>query len=314
MIQLPKLTANGYIQITHDTQIGTKKPQPNEVTSFQHAFVIMHKNESPIILCADTDNERDQWVNALLSCISTLQKQRIAVRKREVFLKHHRSMPNTTEPFQPVSESKSSIDSLPYMKNATTNAVTMPHVSGGNSSHSCISNSSNMLSLFQLFGVSLEECLRVSSKNQLPSIVFRCLEYLEANDAIYEEGLYRVSGSSVQINELRQQFCESGDVDLLLNCDIVDVHVVACLLKTWLRELSSPIISPELIVQLQHKAGKVECCFIRINSRKSLYNSFVHRYGGTLGTTFKTAITKSQISFTGYFDWTFEIDCRICRV
>jgi hypothetical protein len=219
----------------------------------------MNKNEAPIILCADTDNERDQWVKTILSRITFLHEQRIAVKKRETFLKHHRSMPNTTESYQRTS-SKSSIDSLPNIKHNTaiTQISTSNSSSSISSSSSSLSNTSSILSLFQLFGVSLEEALRVSCKNQLPTIVFRCLEYLEAKDAIYEEGLYRVSGSSVQINQLRQQFCEFGDVDLLLNCDIVDVHVVSCLLKMWLRELPDPIISQDFIVKLQQQAGKVE--------------------------------------------------------
>lgn len=106
---------------------------------------------------------------------------------------------------------------------------------------------------FQIFGVSLEEANRLTriSKNfELPAIVYRCIEYLELKDAIHEEGIYRQSGSSVQIQQLRTLFCEYGDVDLLrLQPDhqVLDVNVVASLLKMWLRELPVNVLTFELL-------------------------------------------------------------------
>ena len=47
-----------------------------------------------------------------------------------------------------------------------------------------------------VFGVPLEEAVAVARVREgfdLPAIVFRCVEYLEAKSAENEEGLYRLS-------------------------------------------------------------------------------------------------------------------------
>ncbi|KAI8990947.1 hypothetical protein BDF20DRAFT_841805 [Mycotypha africana] len=136
-------------------------------------------------------------------------------------------------------------------------------VNNGTSSSNSSINSSNKQQ--QIFGVSIEEALNVSSitvqpitttnsanvssnEFRLPSIVYRCIEYLDTFDAIYEEGIYRLSGSASQLSQLKQQFFEQhGDVNLLLAYNTLDVHVVAGLLKSWLRELPINILTEELL-------------------------------------------------------------------
>lgn len=47
-----------------------------------------------------------------------------------------------------------------------------------------------------VFGVPLEEAVnrcRVREGFELPAVVFRCVEYLQAKEAVKEEGLYRLS-------------------------------------------------------------------------------------------------------------------------
>ncbi|CAO3615299.1 unnamed protein product [Mucor fragilis] len=122
--------------------------------------------------------------------------------------------------------------------------------------------------MFQIFGVPLEAAVRVSrisERYQLPAIVYRCIAFLEEKDAVNEEGIYRMSGSSVQISHLRQQFCEYGDVDLLdKRYADVDVHVVAGLLKAWLRELPINVLTNELlsdfmmICEIKDKQSKIQ--------------------------------------------------------
>lgn len=119
--------------------------------------------------------------------------------------------------------------------------------------------------MFQVFGVPLEAAIRisrVSDKYELPAIVYRCIEYLEEKNAAYEEGIYRLSGSSVQISHLRQQFCENGDVDLLGDKYVdFDVHVVAGLLKAWLRELPINVLTNELLNDFLLISGNISCGF-----------------------------------------------------
>ena len=57
-----------------------------------------------------------------------------------------------------------------------------------------------------VFGVTLEDSLAVSQIASLPSIVFRCIQYLEAKHAEQEEGIYRLSGSSNVIKGLKDRF------------------------------------------------------------------------------------------------------------
>lgn len=61
----------------------------------------------------------------------------------------------------------------------------------------------------QVFGVPLETAVKISRPAEncdLPSVVFRCIEYLDAKDAASEEGIYRLSGSSAVIKGLKDRF------------------------------------------------------------------------------------------------------------
>ncbi|KAL0082942.1 hypothetical protein J3Q64DRAFT_1642383 [Phycomyces blakesleeanus] len=101
-----------------------------------------------------------------------------------------------------------------------------------------------------VFGVPLEEAVRISrisEKYELPAIVYRCIEYLEAKDAFEEEGIYRLSGSAVKIKSLKDQFNQEGDINLLESEEYHDLHAVAGLLKMWLRELPGNILTSELM-------------------------------------------------------------------
>lgn len=57
-----------------------------------------------------------------------------------------------------------------------------------------------------VFGVTLEESLEVAQIVNLPAIVFRTIQYLEAKKADQEEGIYRLSGSSAVIKALKDRF------------------------------------------------------------------------------------------------------------
>lgn len=57
-----------------------------------------------------------------------------------------------------------------------------------------------------VFGVPLEESLDIAQIANLPAVVFRCIQYLEAKKADQEEGIYRLSGSSAVIKNLKDMF------------------------------------------------------------------------------------------------------------
>jgi RalA-binding protein 1 len=100
-----------------------------------------------------------------------------------------------------------------------------------------------------VFGIPLAEAVEctqpVGVDCLLPAVVYRCIEYLRAQGAVTEEGLFRLSGSSVTIKALRERFTTEGDVHLL-DGDYYDIHAVASLLKLYLRELPTSILSREL--------------------------------------------------------------------
>lgn len=102
----------------------------------------------------------------------------------------------------------------------------------------------------QVFGAPLAEAVRynppVDVDVPLPSVVYRCIQYLDHHDAIYEEGIFRLSGSSVVIKQLRERFNVESDVNLVADEVYHDIHAVASLLKGYLRELPTTILTRDL--------------------------------------------------------------------
>ena len=125
----------------------------------------------------------------------------------------------------------------------------------------------------------------------LPAVVFRCLQYLEAKHASAEEGLFRLSGSNTLIKNLRHKFNAEGDFDLLASGHYYDVHAVASLLKQYLRELPSTVLTKELHMQFLQVLGMSSSCIhphtwaktdteaeVRdVQGKKAAFNSLVHK-------------------------------------
>lgn len=115
------------------------------------------------------------------------------------------------------------------------------------------------------FGLQLADAVEYCSPRGvdvcLPAVVYRCLEYLKAHDAWSEEGIFRLSGSSVVIKGLRDRFNNEGDFDFLAEDNYYDVHAVASLLKLYLRDLPSSVLTRELHLDFLHVLGKqpVDC-------------------------------------------------------
>ena len=61
-----------------------------------------------------------------------------------------------------------------------------------------------------LFGIPLREAVEITREMgmgiNIPSVVYRCVEYLEHMDAAKEEGIYRLSGSNSAIRMLKDRF------------------------------------------------------------------------------------------------------------
>ncbi len=97
-----------------------------------------------------------------------------------------------------------------------------------------------------VFGVTLAESVAIAEIANLPAVVFRCIKYLETKHAETEEGIFRLSGSSAVIRALKDRFDAEGDIDLLAHDEHWDLHAIAGLLKLFLRELATSLLTPEL--------------------------------------------------------------------
>lgn len=102
-----------------------------------------------------------------------------------------------------------------------------------------------------VFGVPLAEAVEFAHPadaptTELPAVVYRCIEYLIAKNAIAEEGIFRLSGSNTVIKSLKDRFNHEGDVNLAAEEHYYDIHAVASLLKLYLRELPASILTREL--------------------------------------------------------------------
>ncbi|RMZ80630.1 hypothetical protein DV738_g2583, partial [Chaetothyriales sp. CBS 135597] len=127
-----------------------------------------------------------------------------------------------------------------------------------------------------VFGLPLAEavelCPAEGVNTLLPAVVYRTISYLRAKNAANEEGLFRLSGSNIVIRTLKDRFNTEGDVDLLNSDEYYDVHAVASLFKTYLRELPSTLLTRELhleflaVLELDDKQNKV-----------NTFNTLVHR-------------------------------------
>ncbi|KAF8327759.1 uncharacterized protein EI90DRAFT_3066940 [Cantharellus anzutake] len=97
-----------------------------------------------------------------------------------------------------------------------------------------------------VFGVVLPDALAVSQIANLPAVAFRCIQYLEAQHAEQEEGIYRLSGSSAAMKSLKERFNAEGDIDLMTQDEFYDLHAISGLLKTYIREIPGTILSHQL--------------------------------------------------------------------
>jgi hypothetical protein len=59
------------------------------------------------------------------------------------------------------------------------------------------------------FAIPLQQAIDATRSTipiELPAVVYRCIEYLDAKNAVLEEGIYRQSGSTAVIDDLRDRF------------------------------------------------------------------------------------------------------------
>ncbi|XP_013788473.1 SLIT-ROBO Rho GTPase-activating protein 1-like [Limulus polyphemus] len=90
----------------------------------------------------------------------------------------------------------------------------------------------------KLFGGSLEEYLDATNQ-EIPLIVRSCIRIINLY-GLQHQGVFRVSGSQVEINNFKDTF-ERGEDPLADVTDTGDINSVAGVLKLYLRELREPL-------------------------------------------------------------------------
>lgn len=265
----------GSIRLT-EAQIGKQiaSPEAAKEVSFKHAFLILEPKKSAPggvarhVLCAESDSERDAWVDAIKQYIdheaAAASAEKRAGKKGGKVSKDdikpvtsnklQRRSSLDTSYFKQLAEmaeqnQKMSVGQLPVnfpgnggddesdadSKKKGRKAFWPKMFAGSNNGapHSTSAgtsgNGANGLQGFggpgdadwrkdneprgknQVFGIPLKEAIqvaRVREGYELPAIVYRCIDFLEARNAIQEEGIYRLSGSAVKIRNLKARFNE----------------------------------------------------------------------------------------------------------
>lgn len=76
----------------------------------------------------------------------------------------------------------------------------------------------------------------------MPALPWRCIDYLNAK-GIESEGIYRVPGSTREVEHWEMRFDTEYDIDLLgPDIPIYDINTVASVFKNWLRNLPDEIV------------------------------------------------------------------------
>lgn len=127
-----------------------------------------------------------------------------------------------------------------------------------------------------VFGASLADAVEfagpIDVPVRLPAVVYRCIEYMRAHDAVNEEGIFRMSGSNLVIRGLKERFNNEGDVHLLAPGEqMYDIHAVASLLKLYLRELPSTILTRDLHMDF------TSCLELDGKTKSEAFNILVNR-------------------------------------
>lgn len=98
-------------------------------------------------------------------------------------------------------------------------------------------------------------------KRQLPWLLTSLSEAILRFGGTSQEGIFRIAADNEDIARFRLQLdcvdwsrAPPSDVTSLMNGELVDVNILACVLKSWLRELPDPLIPFSLYHEALHVA------------------------------------------------------------
>ena len=242
--------------------------------TFHHAFLILEPKKRNThnyvrhVLCAQDDKERDDWIRALLPFIGTDIEQDSDFSA----IGYGETVAGQQPSFEARHQRGDSDQSRTVSISAPLNGAVIDNATswGGEKEKKKkkfwafgkeketppreVLRSPSVTDLtFQsttVFGAALADAVQMSAPGTVPvavpSVVYRCIEYLDVKHAEQEEGIYRLSGSNTVIKALKDRFNHDEDLNLLATEEYFDVHAIAGLLKLYLRELPSSILTRDL--------------------------------------------------------------------
>jgi len=99
----------------------------------------------------------------------------------------------------------------------------------------------------QQFGVTIE-WIAANHQAAIPPVMTKCIDFLSHPDCLGTEGIFRRSASAIVVRELQAKINKGDNIEF----ETQDVHIAAVLLKTFLRELSHPILTYQLYDSVLH--------------------------------------------------------------
>lgn len=134
----------------------------------------------------------------------------------------------------------------------------------------------------QQFKVSLQFIVDHNNGDPIPPVVRQCVEFLENPDVLEVEGLFRRSANTLVVKTVQEEFNKGQTVSFE---DLNDVHIPAVILKTFLRELTEPLLTFDLyddIISFQttglDEIEKLEVCRALILKRLPHENYTLLKY------------------------------------
>lgn len=215
----------------------------------RNAFEIIDTHKKRLLFCADTPEIRQKWVHTLAD-LANAPLERPSVLPTPLLFTRSNTLPPSLRPARPHNDFRRGMNTDSSMvftewddaedESAQRN---LPDPKGypqqNGSTWRSSSGKYDGPGPRRVFGATLESTMKVATLKyhgcELPAILVRCLEILNTNEALTEEGLFRITGSQSKLDKLEATFEKKGDFDLKAACD--DVHVTATLLKRYLRSL-----------------------------------------------------------------------------
>ncbi|EGG17471.1 pleckstrin domain-containing protein [Cavenderia fasciculata] len=218
----------------------------------KHCFKIIHDGSSkhgsgsverrePYFLSSENDDECNEWMKSIQNVLSKVPAPPTNNNNHE---NHSSSSSSSSKHHHTLKKGKKSTSFTSPPNGLNTQ---QPQQSLSGSTGNPIQTPVEIIK--PLFGIPLAAMMVEQAKGSvfmgselpMPWILHKCFNHILEN-GVYEEGIFRISGSMVEIERLKSLFEQGRDVDL----SQADIHAVTGIVKYFFRKLPHHLIPPEL--------------------------------------------------------------------